>query len=155
MHPSSSTSQLYVDEQPLADSPPMDATLPDGSTHGSSDVPADTTYDCYQSTIQSQIITMRVDEVQTDRHASWASTSPSEVNPPPVRHRGKPYIILYCSQPDVSPSDPKPKKKTGSRFISRKIALRANPIAGHCRQFIFRVAAAFGCHRITYSSLYV
>jgi len=72
--------QFYVHGHPLTGP----SAFPDGSTHGSSDLPPDPSYDCYESPLQPQIAT-RVHEVQTDHHAPWASTIPdSEVTPPYV-----------------------------------------------------------------------
>jgi hypothetical protein len=77
-------SPFYVDEHPLTDPSPSPVAFPDGSTHESSDPPPDIAYGCYKSPLQPQIAT-RADEVQTDRHALWASaTLDSEVTPPYV-----------------------------------------------------------------------
>lgn len=75
----------YVGELLLADPTPTGTTFSDGFIYDCHDNTADTTYDCYQSTIPPQIVTTHVDELQTVRHATWASAfTTSEVCPPSV-----------------------------------------------------------------------
>ena len=100
--------QFYVHGRPLTGP----SAFPDGSTHGSSDLQPDPSYDCYKSPFQPQIAT-RVHEVQTDHHAPWASTIPdSEVTPPYVSGPKKILhsLVLACRVPPrpTRSSSPKP-----------------------------------------------
>jgi len=137
-------SRFHVSEPLLADSSPTPtATFPDDSIYESSDVPPDTTYDCYPSPFQPQIETTRADEVQTNYHVSWASTvSVPEVIPPSVfgteRNFTFPYILV-CRM-----SRRKTRSRRGPGFLA-SFGGPGKSLPGPFRSFLAIVSSSFEC----------
>lgn len=86
-------SQLHVGEQLQADCSPTHPTFPDGSIYRSSD---NTCRPC-ESPQQAQIVAMDVDEIQADRHTTWATGLPTPEVTPHLRSGTEGNLTLSSS----------------------------------------------------------
>ena len=126
-------SHLCVDERPLADPSPTPLASSERSIHRSSDVPSDTSWDCYQSPLQPQIVTTCADEVQTVYHASWASPIPdSEVTPSVSGPKEIPHSLISQS---VGCHPDRPEAQTQNRVSFNLPENSENPFESQSDRF--------------------